>query len=390
MNIFYFFKELDTPMYQWQRTHFFDELERYGVHFITFNPLDYRNMDEANEKLVDVIKETPDIDLFMNCDDSSCLYPDTMKRVKHLGIPSLLICWDNLELPYKHKSIAPLFDVVWITSIETKYLFEKWGCKNIIFQSFAANPNRFCPAWSTPIKSVGFIGSPYGSRVNKINDLLEAEIKCDVYSNTLFSKGYNTSQGRKQSYDILDVLIKASRYLRFPIGREVLYTTIKNKIVKHSQLATDSISLGKHHSVSDKEMVRLYSDFALSLNITELRDTYIARTPIHKVHLRAFEIPMSGGLQFATYNEELASYFKEDVEIVLYRTKEEMIDKAKFYLNSKNTKIVLEMKKKARNKAIVEHTWANRFSKVFTLLNCQINLTGGGRSILLLLGLLVV
>lgn len=30
MNIFYFFKELQTPMYQWQRIHFFDELERGG------------------------------------------------------------------------------------------------------------------------------------------------------------------------------------------------------------------------------------------------------------------------------------------------------------------------------------------------------------------------
>lgn len=26
MNIFYFFKELDTPMYQWQRTNLIDEL----------------------------------------------------------------------------------------------------------------------------------------------------------------------------------------------------------------------------------------------------------------------------------------------------------------------------------------------------------------------------
>ena len=30
MNIFYFFKELDTPMYQWQRTNLIDELIRNG------------------------------------------------------------------------------------------------------------------------------------------------------------------------------------------------------------------------------------------------------------------------------------------------------------------------------------------------------------------------
>lgn len=170
MNIFYFFKELQTPMYQWQRIHFFDELERNGHRIITFNPLDYPSIDEANEKLISAIKGTEDVDLFMNCDDSSVLYPGTMKEINKMGIPSLLICWDNLELPYKHKSIAPLFDMVWITSVETKYLFERWGCKNIIFQSFAANPYVFKPCWRKPISKVGFIGSPYGSRVNKLND----------------------------------------------------------------------------------------------------------------------------------------------------------------------------------------------------------------------------
>lgn len=378
MNIFYFFNELDTPMYQWQRIHFFDELERSGVHFITFNPLNYRNMDEANEKLVEKIKETPGIDMFMNCDDSSCLYPETMKSIQKLGIPSLLICWDNLHTPYKHKSIAPLFDVVWITSNETRCLFEKWGCKNIVFQSFAANPYNFVPKWKEQLSTVGFIGSPYGSRVNKLNDLLDAGIQCDVFSKSLFCKGYNTSLGKKQSFDIVDVAIKASRYARFPIGRKVLYTTIKNKLIKHSQLKVDSIYLGKHDSVSDEEMVRLYSKFALSLNITELRDTYIAKTPIHKVHLRAFEIPMSGGLQFATYNDELASYFKEDEEIVFYRTKEEMLDKAKYYLDDKNSKIVIAMKEKARKRAVEEHTWSIRFTKVFSILGLLSNINRGG------------
>jgi hypothetical protein len=36
MNIFYFFKELDTPMYQWQRTNLIDELIRNGHKVKTF------------------------------------------------------------------------------------------------------------------------------------------------------------------------------------------------------------------------------------------------------------------------------------------------------------------------------------------------------------------
>ena len=112
-------------------------------------------------------------------------------------------------------------------------------------------------------------------------------------------------------------------------------------------------------------MIALYSNFALSLNISELRDTYILKIPIHKIHLRTFEIPMSGGLEFTNYTDELASYFTEDKEIILYKNHEEMIDKAKYYLNEKRETIIMKMKQAARRRAESEHTWTNRFDKVF-------------------------
>lgn len=368
MKIFYFFKELNTPMYQWQRIHFIDELERNGHQFVTFNPLDYASMDEANEKVLHVIRKEKGLGLFLACDDSDVIYKETVDAIKGLGIPTCLICWDNLELPYKQKEIAPFFDVVWLTSVETKYLFEKWGCRNIVFATYAANPYRFVPVWNNFFPVVGFIGSPYGSRVNKLNDLLWAKVNCRVYSDALFRKGYNTSVGGVHKIDICDIGVKAFRYLRFPIGRKVLYSTIKNKFMSKAHLDVDSPYLSAHHSVSDNEMVELYGDFALSLNITELRDTYICKNPIHKVHLRTFEIPMSGGLEFASYTDEIASYFEEDKEIVLYKNRDEMVDKARFYLNPTNAGLVRQMKMKAHKRAMQEHTWTNRFNSVFSVL----------------------
>lgn len=368
MKIFYYFLERDTPMYKWQRLHILDELERNGYEVVTYNPLDFRSMDEANEKVVDVIKNEEKIDLFLACDESSVIYKETVERIKTLGIPTCLICWDNLELPYKQKKIAPVFDVVWITSWETRYLFESWGCKNIVFATYAANPFRFAPSWNKPIRAVGFIGSPYGSRVNKLNDLLHADINCRVYSNSLFQKGYNTSVDGVHKFDAMDVLVKASRYMRFPIGRKVFTSTIRNKFMSKTELDGTSPNLIKMPSVSDAEMIALYSNLTLSLNITELRDTYICKNPIHKIHLRTFEIPMSGGLELASYTDEIASYFKEDQEIVLYRSMEEMIDKARFYLKPENKTTVMNMKRAARNRAEKEHRWIDRFEQVFQVL----------------------
>ena len=63
MNILYFFQELDTPMFQWQRTHLIDELMRHGCNVEVINPLLYDSALIANEKLQERINHG-NIDLF--------------------------------------------------------------------------------------------------------------------------------------------------------------------------------------------------------------------------------------------------------------------------------------------------------------------------------------
>lgn len=144
MKILYYFYELDTHMYLWQRNHFIDELKRHDIEFITFNPAKYESMERANEEFIDFAKSLKgQIDLFLSCDETKILFPETVKAIKSiLSVPTVLICWDNLELPYKQKRLAKEFDLIWLTSYETEYLFKSWGCKTI-FQTYAANPYFF-------------------------------------------------------------------------------------------------------------------------------------------------------------------------------------------------------------------------------------------------------
>ena len=368
MKILYYFYELDTPMYLWQREHFMNELSHYGIEFITFNPAKYDTPEIANEEFIRFAKTCrDDIDLFLSCDETKILFPETVREIKRtLSVPTVLICWDNLELPYKQEGVAKAFDLIWLTSHETEYLFKSWGCKTI-FQTYAANPYFFHPN-RTEVKSiinkVGFIGTPYGSRANKLNYLISNGVECAVYSNSIINKGYNHSVGGTKKFDPIDIAVKFIRYLRFPIGRKVLYSTIKNKLSRQSSLTDDSPFLTKASSVSHDDMCSLYSSLSLSLNISELRDTYILKNPIPKIHLRTFEIPMCGGLQITSYNDEIAGYFEDNKEIILYHSDEELFDKAKFYLDERNTTLVAKMKSAARLRAENEHTWKKRFDEV--------------------------
>ena len=365
MNILYYFKDYDNYMSQWQYIHIFDELERNGHHIFVYNPLAYETPEKSNQNLIPYIKSSKiKFDLFMNCEGDGFLFSSTVKAVHDLGLATLLICFDNLHAPHLHEKMAPLFDFVWLTSLETKWIFEKWGCKNIIFQTYAANPYLFTPNWKAPKHSVCFIGSPYGSRINILNTLTKSEISCDVYTDALT----NLNKGKKNKIPNIKItpLEEVRRALSFDIGRKVLYSALLNKyFLKNKSILDSNVFLTIHPSVSFEEMQEIYSNNTLSLNITLLRNTYLLKTPIHKIHLRTFEIPMCGGLEIAPFSVELASYFEDGKEIVLYNSDEEYVSKAKFYLDTKNDDLCLQMKKNARKRAENEHTWMNRFNKVF-------------------------
>jgi spore maturation protein CgeB len=362
MKILYYFYELEGPMYAWQYLHFIEELKEHNIYIETYNPASFINFDQANEALIPYMKKNGPYDLFLSCVDSAKLYRQIVLDIKReLSIPTILICWDNLELPFKQKMIAPVFDLVWLTASGTKFLFDQWGC-NTIFQTFAANPKNFQPKPSgKQISSIGFIGTPYGGRANRINYLTSNGFNCNVYSDAIFHEGI---QLKKRKIDVKDVAIKSSRYLRFSIGRKVLYSTIVNQFLSKESKLIENEFLSKNHSVSFDEMCRIYSDLALSLNIIELRDTHILKNGIPFNNLRAFEIPMSGGLELTSYNEELASYFENDKEIVLYKDFDEMVEKCRFYLNPAHESLVNKMKIAARKRAEGEHTWYHRFSKI--------------------------
>jgi hypothetical protein len=362
LSILYYFAETNSYMHQWQRVHFIDELERAGHKLTIFNPLLYESIEKANEILPVFITESSlKFDVFINPSPSSVLFGQTVQRIKKIGLPTLLICFDNLHAPFLHVDIAPLFDLVWLTSSETEYLFKKWGCSTV-FQPYAANPFLFRPEYGKEILTVGFIGTLYDDRVQRINRLTENSVPCTLYSSSVARTG-NTQPGNKLSpREVISLIGKLSQ---FKLGRKVAYGRIMNKFLAHRNQLVQGKFLEVLPSVPFEEVNAIYSNHALSLNITELRNTFNLKHPVHKLHLRTFEIAMSGGLQIAPHVEELASYFKDGEEIVLCRNDEEFVSKSLFYLRPQNESLRMKMKQNARRRAEADHTWNNRFNVVF-------------------------
>lgn len=361
MKILYYFEEKDTLMYKWQTFHFINELKEYDIDVEIFNPSFFNSIKEANKSLIERCKKQ-DYVLFMTPHNHEKLFINTLRVIKDLKIPTLLICFDNLVIPFEHRKICSVFDLVWLTSKETEGMFKQWGAKTV-FLPYASNPSLFKPSSKNEVKKICFVGTPYGSRTNTLNDLAGNGINLDLYSNVKISVGAKTKIGTERYIKYCKSIYNL---IRFQHGRTILLGALKNKFVGKNSLVENKINF--FAPVPLECLGEIYSMYALSLASTSARNTGVLTNPLHIVNLRSFEISMAGGLQICPYSPELARYFKENEEIIFYRSKSEMIEKVNFYLLDENTELRANIKKAARQRAIEDHTWYKRFSVIFQLL----------------------
>lgn len=364
MEIAYFFKDYKVPMYQWQHVHIIDELKSHNCNVNIINPLEYASVEEANDALLKYV-ETKKIDLFMTPHNEEELLIETLEKIKSHGIPTLLICFDNLIVPFVHYKIAPHFDLVWLTSKETKPLFDKLGA-NSVFLPYAANPNM--ERCDESVTGVGFVGTPYGSRANMINALTDNKIS--VYCHCLKKQEETTQENDPKPSSTMSQRRVGLEFIKFPQGRRVIEGAVVNRF-KKSAVLNENEYLQKCYVVPPSKLYRVYPKYSLALSSTAARNTGVLKHPLYIVNLRSFEIPMSGGLQICQYTDEMAGYFEDGKEIIFYRTNEELVEKASFYCSPQQEKIRRIMREAAREKAAAHHTWFNRFSVVFHMLNIK-------------------
>ncbi|MCG7547201.1 glycosyltransferase [Pseudoalteromonas sp. Of7M-16] len=354
-------------MTQWQAVNYIDEWQRAGYE-IEYLEVNYSDK-EGSAELISSTLLGSDFDIFISACDDQVMTSDVRDAMKKKGVPSLLICFDNLSVPFKHKKCSTYFDLVWLTSHETKYLFDKWGA-NTMFMPYAANPFTYQPTSGEELSGMAFVGTVYGGRINKVEEILKRDIDVRLYGgNSPSAEGENPAKNLLAN--LSSSLDNVYRLSSFPIGRQALKAAAIKSTKKFEISDSLQVLIKNRSSLSFEEVAKTYSRSKMSLNITELWNTYLLAKPIHKLHLRTFEIPMSGGLQIASRTDEIQDYFEEDKEIVLYDSMDEFVEKSRFYLRDDNAALREQIKHAARERAASEHSWQKRFLKAFAALGVK-------------------
>ena len=105
--------------------------------------------------------------------------------------------------------------------------------------------------------------------------------------------------------------------------------------------------------------LKVFHASRINLNIT-------LRSILSGVPARIFDVMSVGGFVLSNWQEEIPELFAEDEEIVTYRTPEELLDKADYYLRHEDRRLRIAMNGYRKVKEC--YTWEKQLEKIISVL----------------------
>ena len=278
------------------------------------------------------------------------LYQELKRKVFTINWTCNIHQFDTL-----HKKISPFIDLNTYISIGHKQLYDSVGAKSF-WSPMAASDEIYKPRNKKDI-DISFIGSAYGNRPYYIWRLLQSSIPLK-----LFGPGWKYENSIK-SY--LRLYIAPIVY-NFHNRAMLLDNLDKTKRVNLIRLISEYIEV--EHIPNDEEYIEILSRSKISLNFPESRrnHNYLNPEVTFGCNFRDFEIPLSGSMLMTQDSEELDYFYERGVEVITFSNEADMIDKARYY--STHHSEAEKIAKTGYKRAIADHTWEKRFTKLFEYL----------------------
>jgi spore maturation protein CgeB len=338
--------------------------------------LEYKSVLQSN--LIEEIAaahKAKQIDLFFSYFWSDVCEPQTIERIKSMGIKTLnWYCNGSYQFELVAE-LAPHYD--WCLVPEKFRLrdYTAIGARPIYCQE-AANPRIYKP-YDLPVDiDVAFVGQAYGDRPAYIRHLLDQQIDVRAfgYGWNRFSELAESAVGVPDQPQGAKRILRIARKLTRPRGwqavRDRLSRTRESRLNGGRPESPSRITLPARVTggvLSDLEMIQLYSRSKINLGFSTCGETHQTGERIMQIRLRDFEVPMSGGFYMVEYMEELEEFFEIGKEIVCYADPSDLADKIKYYLGHDQEREAI--RRAGRDRCLRDHTWQKRFGKAFEEMN---------------------
>lgn len=352
-----------------------------------------RHQRELTDRILSDVRlknEKYGVDLFFCLLFPFQITPGLFKELKALNIPSAYFFCDNISNKKVAEEYAPHVTLNWVTEPQAMELFKR-SKSRAIYLPMAANPEVNYPIAVSETVGASFVGLKNPHRRDMLGRAAKSGLDLRIYglgwfpaaktakNHTEKEDAENTDRrpglkDRLSSYftmkkngflDLLKygfLLKKRSReYLK--LGEEY-EEVLKDFVEKGHCLETARYPIDMKHLL---EINKIYGTSSVSIGFN---DQFTPHTGVffHTNH-RNFEATMAGACYLGQATPDLGQLFRDGKEIMIFHDAEELIDKANFLL--KNDTFRKHLRAAGRERTLAEHTWENRFERLFDALGMR-------------------
>ena len=372
MRIVFYYFPTGAFNQQWIHYHYEDELRRAGHQLTTVNPFDRgRGLPRGayDEFVVDRVaaehRRQP-ISLFFASVRDHEMSPAAVARISEIGVRTANVTWDDTLMSHRVKRIAAAFDVYWVADPQAVGVMRGHGAR-VLDMPTAANPGFFRTEPIAESVEVSFCGQRYGSRIPYIDGLFERRLPVEVYGVGWKSaeQGGNPG-GQQRRLGVLPAVEHLAASLTHAHGRTWARASLLHRLrpYRTAPKVQALVDRHAHPPLPFEEMVRLYSSSKLTLGFNELGHTHLLRRPLAVARTRDYEALASGACHLMYRVPATQEHFEEDREVLFYSSLEELADKVRFYLDPRRDSLRAEIRLRARDRVLREHTWTHRFDRI--------------------------
>jgi hypothetical protein len=337
---------------------------------------------EALEQRVQQVSQTRKIDLLFFCTSDDNLTETSLARLARRGIPMVQYHPDMGFLWFRILRFAKYFNLIACAQQMHMHYLQKLGYP-VCYLPFAATP--FAGVKSpVSFSGVRYLGSPFANRAGILGRLHKQGIPIEVYGHnwdwfarkpsgpevTVQKSGFSLPlPGIKQRIDFQYYLFPR---LRFEAGILVhkAYAQLKHKFFPrafdveefYGHIPPDCIK-GRYNRV-DFEM--LVQTALINIGFSHMYKSDHPASAMRQMRLRDVEIPMAGGFYMAEYCSDIASCFEDGKHLVFWHNEADLAEKVRFFLSHPEKALAIAVA--GQQHAMQKHTWANRYSQLFALL----------------------
>ncbi len=276
---------------------------------------------------------------------SAYVDPEVIRRISSLGITTVNWFCNGSYQFHMVEEIAPAFDYCLVPEKFRLDDYRRAGAHPVYCQE-AANPQVY-KAYDVPLEfDVTFVGQAYGDRPDYVSHLLGHGVDVRVW-------GPNWTHFTRDGAPPMGLRARGRRL-------------VKQLAAPFGVVSAPTAPLPAHvvgGVLSDEDLIRMYSRSKINLGFSSCGETHASGERITQIRLRDFEVPMSGGFYLVEYMRELEEFYNVGREIVCYADRDDLLDKAQYYLAHDAEREAI--RRAGQQRCLRDHTWQQRFASAF-------------------------